>query len=698
MDVNARCALAITEIWSCSMRFGFTSLISSWVGIVAIGFASCSPGPSGAEAVSGEELHTPPAPAHASVDLTGATYVGSETCAACGHQRIHREWSGGLHNKMFRKVGPGVIEGNFDNQTLEHMGWHFRMYRQDDDYYIQEVKPDGEETIYKVDYTLGSKRIQHYLSVRPNKAIRVTFPTWDILLKKWIHGSEIVRTAHNSSGELIALPIQIWNKHCWNCHTSQEEEGFDIISETFNTTFTEPGINCEMCHGPGSLHIERMEKDPKNPDTATVNAMRMSTVERMTDCLQCHTRRIMVKKGFQMGENFYDYYQLKLVDLTPQPSTGPPVWADRARRFANECLMLWMSPCFLKGNATCITCHDAHQVTIAEDPRYKNPDVLCTQCHKEYLDKKIAAGHTRHPLESQASRCVECHMMLITKKNIKLLQNAAVRDHVINSPIPENTVKHGIPNACNNACHEDKPVEWVIEWMDKWYPDRERSSFYEDTLTLARQRKEEAVPGLIRLSGDVSRGAIVRASAIALLGEFRGDAVSATLLKALDDPEIILRAEAARSLSEVAPPEALAPLVRRLSDPVRIVRLNAIFALIKMGVLQPAKEYADAYNKARQEYVDFLQEFPTVFETRVDLGTYYAVQGRYEEALIEYRYARKLRPESPVAHYFIGVTYAQLGFLDQALESLQEALKIDPNFRNTTELIQQIRALKEPRR
>ena len=155
------------------MRFGFASLLFIWLGIFPIGCGSCSPARSGAEAVSGEELQAKPAPAHPKVDFVGATYVGSEACAACGHQRIHREWSGGLHNKMFRKVGPGVIEGNFDNQTLEHMGWHFRMYRQDNDYYIQEVNPEGEETIYKVDYTLGSKRIQHYLSVRPNKAIRV---------------------------------------------------------------------------------------------------------------------------------------------------------------------------------------------------------------------------------------------------------------------------------------------------------------------------------------------------------------------------------------------------------------------------------------------------------------------------------------------------------------------------------------------
>ena len=155
-------------------------------------------------------------------------------------------------------------------------------------FFIREWQPDGTETIYRVDYTLGSKRIQHYLSLRPDGSMRVTFPTWDVLKREWIHGSEIVRGAHNAAGEPIVLPIQIWNKYCWNCHTSQEEEGFDINTGTYKTAFTETGINCEMCHGPGSAHVQRMKENPKDKVTAIINAGKLPPRERMTDCLQCH--------------------------------------------------------------------------------------------------------------------------------------------------------------------------------------------------------------------------------------------------------------------------------------------------------------------------------------------------------------------------------------------------------------------------
>jgi len=627
-------------------------------------------------------------------DFTGAEYVGSQACARCGHEKVHADWANSMHNKMFQKVGPGVIVGDFNDRTLEYMEWRFRMYTRDGVHYIQELAPSGEESVYRVDYTLGSKRIQHYLSVRPDKSIRVTYPTWDIQLNKWIHGSEIVRTAHNSAGELIVMPVQVWNKHCWNCHTSQEEEGFDILTQTYDTRFTEPGINCEMCHGPGSIHVERMEKDPTDPCTVTVNAMRLKREDRMVDCLQCHTRRIIVKKGFHAGENLYDYYQLRVVDLAPQPVSAPPVWATRARRFANECLLLWESPCFVKGDATCVSCHDAHQVDMAKDPRYRNTDVLCTQCHREYLDEKTAADHTRHPLQSEGSRCVECHMMMITRKNIKVLQNAEIRDHLISSPIPESTVKHAIPNACNNACHEDKPVEWVIEWMDKWYPNRRRSDFVEDTMALARKRQPEAIPGLIRLAEDPSRSEITRAAAVSLLGEFRGEQVTASLLKALTHPHPVIRAEAARALSEAATPSLAGPLKRALSDPIRTVRLNAVFALVKLGVLEVTDEHAGAYKKAKGEYEQFLREFPTIYDTRVDLGTYLAVHGKYEEALQEYKNASKIRPELPLAWYYIGVTCARMGDLEEALKYLDEALKLDPNFRNTREIVEKIRSLR----
>ena len=624
-------------------------------------------------------------------DLTGATYVGSKACATCGHEKIYKDWTNGLHSMIQMPTAKTVV-GNFNNQTLDYENWHFFMYRQDDGYYIRQTSPNGKETLYKVTYTLGSKRIQHYLCKLPDGRIRVSYPTWDVAVGKWIHEAEIIRGAHHSSDGQLE-PLQIWNMHCWNCHTSQESINYDFESDTFNTSLTETSINCEMCHGPGSLHIQRMKANPKDPDTATANVGRFPARERMDDCIQCHDRRIVLKNGFYPGKNFYDYYIPTSVELATANPKDPPIWAERHRKFANECLNLMDTQCYMKGNATCITCHDPHQVRISLDPRYKDTDGLCLQCHKQFRIRRVISLHTHHSVDGKGSRCVECHMLLLTAKTIKLLQNAEIRDHTISSPIPEYTIKYNIPNSCNNVCHTDKSAEWVIQWMDKWYPNRAKSDRRYETFTLARYRDPQAVPALISLMNDSNETIVARAGAARFLGEFLGDAVSAALIKALDDKEVLVRAEAARSLSEAQSQAAVGPLKRKLSDGNASVRMNAVFALIKMGILDCEGPEAESYRSAKAEYKQFLMSFPTIYDIRVDLGTFNALHKDLPAALKAYQEAAKLHPDFPLAWYYIGVTYAQMGQFGSALENLQRALEIDPNFRNTAQLIQQIKNL-----
>ena len=57
------------------------------------------------------------------------------------------------------------------------------------------------------------------------------------------------------------------------------------------------------------------------------------------------------------------------------------------------------------------------------------------------------------------------------------------------------------------------------------------------------------------------------------------------LIKALEDPDVMVRAEAARSLSEVQFHKAIEPLKKVLRDRNRIVRLNAFFALMQCAAV-----------------------------------------------------------------------------------------------------------------
>jgi tetratricopeptide (TPR) repeat protein len=113
-----------------------------------------------------------------------------------------------------------------------------------------------------------------------------------------------------------------------------------------------------------------------------------------------------------------------------------------------------------------------------------------------------------------------------------------------------------------------------------------------------------------------------------------------------------------------------------------------------MGIREADGPAAETFARAKAEYLEFLKSFPAVYGIRVDLGTYYAVHKEYTQALKEYQNALKLRDDDPLAYYFIGVTHAQLGEFESALQSFNTTLKLNPNFRNTRELIAKIQAIK----
>jgi len=613
-----------------------------------------------------------------------AEYVGSQTCGSC-HADKYFNWRQSLHSKMIQKASPDAILGDFsENNGLQFEGWRYRMIVDEGKNWIVESDPQRREQRFAVDYTLGSKRIQHYLSMLPDGRLRVVSPTWDVQKRQWFHSNEIIPTGHHAE-----VSVQIWNQHCYNCHVSQEKQGYDIETNTYKTTFTETGINCEMCHGPGSRHIAQVRANSNPADLKIVNPAKMPPKEQMLVCAQCHAPRVIVQNGYHPGRNYYDYYMPSLMHFYIERWFDPPMWADgRMRRFATEGTAMWQSQCFLKGEATCISCHNPHLNTINRDSRFRDTDVLCTQCHEKLKTDTAVADHTRHPLSGKGSHCIECHMPPTTN-----MIKDHERDHSISIPVPENTSLYQIPNACN-VCHTDRDAAWSIEWMDRWYPNRPKPNLRRATaFTLARKRDPSAIGPLVELLNDPAENAVIRGSAAGFLGEFQGEGVALPLVAALSNSDVMVRAEAARSLSEVRSPSAIEPLKRKLTDPNRIVRLNAVFALIKMGILEVEGPSAEAFRQAKAEYVEFLESFPSVYGIRVDLGTYYAVHGNTEQALKEYRNSLKLRDDDPLAHYFIGVTHAKRGEFDAALRSLESTLRLDPKFRNTSELIAQIKNL-----
>jgi hypothetical protein len=71
---------------------------------------------------------------------------------------------------------------------------------------------------------------------------------------------------------------------------------------------------------------------------------------------------------------------------------------------------------------------------------------------------------------------------------------AEIRDHRISVPVPENTVRHGISNACN-GCHKDRDAAWSVENINRWYGGEARRKVIRraDAFVLAREGNATSV-------------------------------------------------------------------------------------------------------------------------------------------------------------------------------------------------------------
>jgi predicted CXXCH cytochrome family protein len=163
-------------------------------------------------------------------------------------------------------------------------------------------------------------------------------------------------------------------------------------------------------------------------------------------CAQCHSLRDVIGPGFAAGADYFDYFQ-PVLEYAPRKESDPTYWVDgRPRRFSNDAMGLWQSECFLRGGATCTSCHrDPHLPDVDKNPQLgASSNALCTGCHTAI--GAAMTSHTRHLAGSPPRSCVECHM---PRTVLSIRRASAITP--LSLPAPENTERFAIPNACNSV-------------------------------------------------------------------------------------------------------------------------------------------------------------------------------------------------------------------------------------------------------
>jgi predicted CXXCH cytochrome family protein len=623
----------------------------------------------------------------ACANATGVpSFAGAAACVKC-HANAAHTWSASRHSKMVQPATTAGVVGDFARGAVTLRGSVYRFRTQAGAFYITESYLTGKPQEHRVQYTLGNRRIQHYLSTLADGRIIVLPPTWDVLRKNWFHNLDI-----DDPEEAPGTQVQIWNKSCYSCHVSQEQKNFDPQKISYQTAWLDFGINCERCHGPGAGHAAFYGKPNHQgkPEHDVVVQTRLSAARNTAVCAQCHSFRDILVDGFVAGDDYYDHF-LPILEFSQAPGGDPAYWPDgRPRRFSTDAYGFWQSECYLRGNATCLDCHVVpHNTDVDKNPQLK-PDVntLCTRCHR--AEGASLLSHTHHAEKSAGSSCVECHMPR-TVYSIK----AEIRDHAITVPVPENTLAHAIPNACN-ICHKDRDANWALEKMNAWYGSASRQKLIRraDAFTDARKGEPDAVPKLLAILNEPKEGALVRANAVGYLGNFQPDPTAMrTLLQSLNDPEPLVRALAARVLnpgpayrSEAAP--ALAALLR---DPSPIVRISAAVGLIGMGLRQPPGEFAEPLEAAEQMFRARAALNSDDAEQDLAAGRFYLLLADPTSAVAALETSLKLDPQVP-AQYLLGGAYAEQGNLTAAKRILEAIPMSDSQYQKAQRLLKAIAA------
>jgi hypothetical protein len=255
---------------------------------------------------------------------------------------------------------------------------------------------------------------------------------------------------------------------------------------------------------------------------------------------------------------------------------------------------------------------------------------------------------------------------------------AKIRDHGIGLPAPENTERHGIPNACNN-CHQDRTPAWAAAAIDSWFPGSRRKKLLDraDIFTAARAKSGPEVVGrLIGLAANESEPPLIRANAVGYLGSFPSDPrVAPALLRASASKEPLIRAIAMAQIGKLDPSRSasVAPfLIAALDDEVATVRMGAAFSLLSLGIQKLDGEAGARFERAKSIYVGRARTSPDHAPTQLALGKFHLQNHDLASAAAAFEASLKLDPDQADALYYRAIARLGEGRKEEALDLLRQ--------------------------
>jgi tetratricopeptide (TPR) repeat protein len=397
-------------------------------------------------------------------------YVGINTCKKC-HVEIYESFIKTGMGKSFELASRKKSSAKMDKHTVIYdrfSDFYYHPFWDMDSLKIMEFRLSGKDTVYKrvekVEYIIGSGQHTNSHLFSTNGYLRQMPMTYYTQKETWDLPPGFENGFNTRFNRVIGL-------ECMTCHNSYPN--FEEGAENKFTALPN-GINCERCHGPGSMHVrEKMAGNlvdtSKAIDYTIVNPGKLPVDLQFDVCQRCHLQGNAVLKN---DKTFYDFKPGK--KLSDYLTVFLPKYKGEEDKFimASHADRLKMSQCFVKAavaannqqtlrpykqSLTCVTCHNPHiSVTQTGKEVY---NTACKNCHASQKSKTECSEPIENRTKMANNNCVKCHM---PKSSTIDIPHVTTTDHYIRKPLPEKEVQATKQFLGLYAINELKPPKEII--------------------------------------------------------------------------------------------------------------------------------------------------------------------------------------------------------------------------------------------
>ncbi|SUZ90761.1 uncharacterized protein METZ01_LOCUS43615, partial [marine metagenome] len=193
-----------------------------------------------------------PSPRLAREASEGVAFLDDTECGRC-HRNEYDAWTNSHHDLAMQPANPNTVLGDFDDTTFTHFGKTSLFFTHDDEYFVSTEGPDGAVHDYQISYTFGIDPLQQYLVAFPGGRLQSLTIAWDVEQEQWFHLYPNAPIPANDPLHWTGR-YQNWNLMCAGCHSTNLRKGYDIKTDTYDTTWAAIDVGCQSCHGPGAAH------------------------------------------------------------------------------------------------------------------------------------------------------------------------------------------------------------------------------------------------------------------------------------------------------------------------------------------------------------------------------------------------------------------------------------------------------------